>query len=157
MGVEGETYVKKDDNTYDYVESIYDEMKNGDKSFDDVVAAYSPYPGGSNPTVEIAPYFMGGEMAPVPANAARSLYEYGPKTYWPSFTFTDAENEQLDVVRTDLEKYINSSLVEFVTGTRQLTEWDAYKAQLEKLKSSELLSIYQAAVDRYNALGTALG
>lgn len=70
-------------------------MKTEHKAFDDIVAMYSPYPGGSNPTVEIAPYFRGGEMGGVPAAAARKLFEYGSEEYWPSFTFNAEENEQL--------------------------------------------------------------
>lgn len=156
MGVEGETFVAKDDGTYDYTQAIYDEMTSGNKSFDDVIATYSPYPGGSNPTVEIAPYFMGGEMAVVPAAAARSLFEYGPKEYWPSFTFTDAESDRLDSINVDIEKYCDSTTREFIKEIKPLSDWDEYVAQLESLNSTEMLSIYQAAVDRYHALSTML-
>ncbi|MDO5112385.1 MAG: extracellular solute-binding protein [Clostridia bacterium] len=155
MGVEGETFTSNADGAYDYMPYIYEEMKTGNQSFDDVVARYSPYPGGGNPTVEIAPYFMGGEMAPVPAQAARALFAYGPAEYWPSFTFTAAENETLGTIQTDIEKYCTAMRIEFITGTRPLSDWDAYKAQLDGLKASELLSIYQAAVDRYYALNAA--
>ena len=157
MGVEGETFLAKSDGAYDYMPYIYEKMTAGNRSFDDVVATYSPYPGGSNPTVEIAPYFMGGEMAAVPAQAARALFAYGPGEYWPSFTFTAEESEALNAIQTDVSKYINAIRIEFVTGARPLSDWDDYTAQLEKLKTPELLAIYQAAVDRYHALNTALG
>lgn len=121
MGVEGETFTA-DGGGYDYMPYIYEEMRSGNKNFDDVVAKYTPYPGGSNPTVEIAPYFMGGEMAEVPAKAARALFEYGPDEYWPSFTFTVDENERLNAVRTDISKYCTTSQVEFVTGEKPLTK-----------------------------------
>lgn len=151
MGVENETFVANRDGSYDYMPYIYDEMRTGNKKFDDVVAAYSPYPGGSNPTVEIAPYFMGGEMAEVPAAAARALFAYGPTEYWPSFTFTAEENDVLGPIQTDINKYCQAFEIEFITGVRPLTDWDAYVAQLEKLKLNTLLGIYQAAVDRYGA------
>ena len=152
MGTENETYTRGADGSYDYMPYIYDEMKNENKSFDDVVAQYSPYPGGSNPTVEIAPYFMGGEMASLPAEAARSLFEYGPSEYWPSFTFTPEENERLTILNSDISKYCASARVDFIKGARPFSEWDEYLSQLERLGKRELLEIYQAAADRYHAL-----
>ncbi len=156
MGVEGETYERTADGGYDYMPFIYEQMKTENLSFDDVVARYSPYPGGSNPTVEIAPYFGGGEMAEVPASAARSLFEYGPTEYWPSFTFTSEESSELDSICGDIEKYTSTKQIEFITGAASLDDWDAYRSQLDRLQAPRMLEIYQAAVDRYHALGTVL-
>ncbi len=156
MGVEGETYTETGDGGYDYVPAVYEEMEEKNLSFDDVVMEYSPYPGGSNPTVEIAPYFMGGEMAEVPAAAARALMEYGPEEYWPGFTFTEDENDTLDGIKNDMSKYMDSMREAFIMGERSLDEWDMYTAELERMGSSEMLNVYQAAVDRYHALMTAL-
>lgn len=156
MSVEGEIYTANADGTYDYMPFIYDEMSENNLTFDDAVSKYSPYPGGSNPTVEIEPYFMGGEMAKVPASAANSLFEYGPEEYWQSFTFTDDEINKLDLINNDLTKYCTEMRIGFITGQRPLSEWDSYVEQLGKLNISELLSVYQAAVDRYHSLMTAL-
>ncbi len=156
MGVEGETYTKHADGSYDYLPKIYDEMNAANLSFDDAIRAYSPYPGGSNPTVEIAPYFMGGEMAEVPAEAAKALMAYGPEEYWPSFTFTQEENDTLDGIKSDMSKYCNSMRIDFITGTRSLDEWDAYKTELNRMGADQMLHVYQAAVDRYHALITVL-
>ena len=156
MGVEGETYTALEDGTYDYTTKIYDEMTESNLSFDAVVSKYSPYPGGSNPTVEIAPYFAGGEMADIPAAAARALMKYGPEEYWPGFTFTQKENEVLNGISSDLSKYCESALIEFVTGVRSFDGWDEYIAQLDKMGVQELLGVYQAAVDRYHTLITVL-
>ena len=152
MGVEGETYAARGDGTYDYLPAIYEEMAAKNLSFDDVVSAYSPYPGGSNPTVEIAPYFMGGEMAEIPASAARSLMAYGPEEYWPSFSFTREESATLDAVSGDLSKYCASMRADFVTGASSLNEWDDYTARLEQMGVADMLRVYQAAIDRYRAL-----
>lgn len=152
MGVENETFEVKADGGYDYMPFIYERMTAEGKSFDDVVAEYSPYPGGSNPTVEVAPYFMGGEMAEIPAKAARKLFAYGPEEYWPSFTFTAEESERLSVCRTDITKYTNSATTEFVTGAKPFTEWQDYIDRLDALGSKELLRVYQTAADRYREL-----
>lgn len=156
MGIEGETFTAKEDGSYDYAPSIYDEMKKDNLSFDDTVSKYTPYPGGGNPTVELAPYFMGGEMAPVPAATARALFAYGPKEYWPSFTFTAAETETLNAIKTDIDKYISSMRIDFITGTTPMSEWDSYIEQLHMFKVDEMLAIYQAALDRYQAVNPSV-
>ena len=152
MGIEGETFVVKEDGSYDYAPSIYKEIGDTGLSFDEVAARYSPYPGGGNPTVEIAPYFRGGEMAAVPAATARALFAYGPEEYWPSFTFTAEETEKLNAITTDIKKYCKDMKIGFVTGTIPLTEWSNYIAQLDQFKTDQLLAIYQTALDRYHAL-----
>ena len=152
MGIENETYIINEDGTYDYAPEIYERIKNENKTFDRIVSEYSPYVGGSNPTVEIAPYFMGGEMADVPAEAARSLFKYGPKECWPSFTFTADENERLRAVQSDIDKYCDTSRVEFITGAKPFSDWHEYTSQLERLGAKDAVAVYQAAADRYHAL-----
>ena len=152
MGIEGETFETKEDGSYDYLPEIYERMKNENLSFDNIISTYSPYPGGSNPLVEIAPYFMGGEMAAVPANAARKLFEYGPEEYWPSFTFTVDENERLSILEADINKYCSSSQIAFITGEKSFDEWDKYLTQIDNLGKAEYLGIYRAAYDRYQEL-----
>ena len=157
MGVEGETFVCLEDGTYDYAPSIYEQLNSPDASFDDVISQYSPYPGGNNPTVEIAPYFMGGEMSPVPAQAARRLFAYGPEEYWPSFTFTESETATINSILPDLDKYCSDMEIAFITGEKPLTEWDSYISQLNDFRKDELLSVYQLAVDRYELLKVESG
>lgn len=155
MGIEGETFVANDDGTYNYVDDIYNEIKESNASFDEIVSKYTPYPGGGNPTVEIAPYFMGGEMADVPATTARALFEYGPREYWPSFTFTDDENERLSLISSDINKYCDGMQQEFVTGTTSLDDWDDYISQMDSFEVDEYLSIYQSALERYENMETS--
>ena len=152
MGIEGETFVVNEDGTYDYTPAIYKEMQAENMSFDDIVAKYSPYPGGGNPTVEIAPYFMGGEMVDVPAKAARKLFEYGPKEYWPSFTFKAEENEKIAVYQSDITKYCSTARVDFITGVKHFSEWDEYTAQIDQMGKNELLAVYQTSVNSYYEL-----
>lgn len=156
MGVEGETYQKLEDGSYDYLPKIYEAMTEKNISFDEAVSDYSPYPGGSNPTVEIAPYFMGGEMAEIPAKAARSLMDHGSTEYWPSFTFTQAENDELDAIKGDLSKYCDSMCVDYITGAKSLDTWDTYTAKLDAMGAAKKKQVYQAAVDRYHALIASL-
>ena len=95
---------------------------------------------------------MGGEMADVPAKAAKKLFEYGPKEYWPSFTFKAEENEKIAVYQSDITKYCSTARVDFITGVKPFSEWEEYTMQIEQLGKDELLTVYQAAVDRYYEL-----
>lgn len=151
FGVEGETYVAKADGTYDWTDKIYAEM-TGNKTFDEVVSSYSPYTGGNNPVIEKAPYFSGGEVQPVPAASARAMFNYGPKVYWPSFTFTLEESDELNALETDINKYVKNARTEFVTGARSLSDWNNYVKDLEKMDVARLLEIYTTAIERYDAL-----
>lgn len=150
-GIEGETFVANDDGTYDYSESVLSQVGDG-ASFDDVVARYSPYPGGGNPTVEVAPYFGGGEMEEIPATAAKALFEYRPDVIWPSFTFTSQESSELNIIQTDIKKYIDAARTEFIVGSKSFDEWDSYVAAIENMNLETMLEIYQAASDRFDAL-----
>ncbi|MDL2232192.1 extracellular solute-binding protein [Ruminococcaceae bacterium OttesenSCG-928-L11] len=150
-GVEGETFVALDDGTYDWNEKVRGEM-TGSRSFDEVVSSYTPYTGGNNPLVEEAPYFSGGETEPVPAASARALFEYATDTYWPSFTFTFDENEELIAIQTDIKKLIDTARTEFITGTKSFDEWDSYVDSLNKMGLEKMLTIYAAAVERFDAI-----
>lgn len=150
-GIEGETFVANDDGTYSYSEEVLSQIGDG-ASFDDVVARYSPYPGGGNPTVEVAPYFGGGEMEETPAKTANALFEYRPEIIWPSFTFTSEESSELNIIQTDINKYIEAARTEFIMGSKSFDEWDAYVAAIEDMNLETMLEIYQAASDRFDAL-----
>lgn len=154
MGIEGETFEKKEDGSFDYMPYIYQEALEQDLTFDQAVVRYSPYPGGGNPTVEIAPYFMGGEMAAVPAEAARKLFEYRPEICWPAFTFTNEENTVIEHFQGDITKYCDTARTAFITGARSFDTWDDYLSQLNSMGLSDLLAVYQAAADRFSAMGT---
>lgn len=144
----GTTAVAKEDGSYDWTDEIYAEM-SGSVTFDEVVSKYTPYVGGNNPVVEEWPYFGGGESQPIPAQAARNLFEYGTDIYWPSFTFTTEENDTLKAVETDIKKYLESARTEFITGSKSFDSWDSYLADLNKMGLDSLLEIYGTAIERF--------
>ncbi len=144
----GTTCVAKEDGSYDWTDEIYAKM-TGSVTFDEVVSSYTPYVGGNNPVVEVYPYFGGGETQPVPAQTARNLFEYGTDVYWPSFTFTTEENDQLTAIQTDIKKYCDSARTEFITGTKSFDTWDSYLADLNKMGLDKMLEIYGAAIARF--------
>lgn len=151
-GVIGEDCVANDDGTYSYSEEALKDMANG-STFENCISGISPYPGGCNPCVEIYPYFGGGETYPEPAATAQALFDgYRTKEFWPQFTFTVEENNELSGLNSDITKAINEATTAFIMGTKSFDEWDSYVASIKNMNSDRFLEIYQAAVDRYHAL-----
>ena len=73
-GVEGESYIVKEDGSLDFVSAVYESVANG-ISFDSAVAPYVTC-GGQNPVIVMEKYFYGGETKPVPAAAAHAMEPY---------------------------------------------------------------------------------
>lgn len=59
------------------------------------------------------------------------------------------EAATLNGYSADIQKYVDQKFAEWVTGECSVEEeWDAYKAQLEKLHVNEYVEAYQAYYDR---------
>ncbi len=62
---------------------------------------------------------------------------------------TPEESETLNGYLTDLQKYVDEQYALWVTGERDVeTDWESYKAELEKLHVKEYIAAYQAYYDR---------
>ncbi len=72
-----------------------------------------------------------------------------PKNY---LTFTQEESDLYAELYTDIQEYISQSQATFVTEGVTDDSWNAYVSQVEKMGIEEVLSIYQAAYDRYLAM-----
>jgi putative aldouronate transport system substrate-binding protein len=149
FGVEGKTCKKIAKGKYDWADSIYEEVKKSKTNFDSVVGKYTPYLGGNNPAIIKDGLFGGREMEAVSYKAAMDLLPFVPKKIWPFFTYTQAENDRLVVLKTDIHGYVNKMMAEFIFGTTPLTEWDNYLKQLKKMHLDEMLRIYQTVYQRY--------
>lgn len=146
-GVEGVSHVKNSDGTYKFVDSVYKAVNNG-LTFD---AAVSPHVavGGSNPIITKDKYFYGREMDPIPKKAANNMVKYFPKTIWPTFIFTPAESNDLTIISTEIEMYVDKMAASFITGRDNISkEWDKYIARLKNMQMDRMLSIYNNAYKR---------
>lgn len=69
---------------------------------------------------------------------------------FPNVAYTDEEEQARKSLHTDIRTYLTATKAEFITGTPSIESgWSAYLAELEKMGVKELLSIEQAAYDRY--------
>jgi len=101
-------------------------------------------------------YQLGGGYMAKECNAVREASEALAKYVMnPSITFSyklENENEVLQAYSEDLRTYFSENLTAFIMGTRPLSEWDNYIAEMEKMHLSDVIAVHQASVDRAKAV-----
>jgi putative aldouronate transport system substrate-binding protein len=88
------------------------------------------------------------------AQAAMLYKDYEPDEYIGELIFTAGEEEHIMRIRTDIDAYISQSIVDFITGQRDIesdNEWAEYLAKFRNLGLETLLETAQTVVDRMNA------
>lgn len=74
------------------------------------------------------------------------------KTLIPPITLTEEESKRFTVLNGQVDTYIKEQRAKFITGEGDVqAEWDSYIETLKSLGIEEMISIYQAALERYNA------
>ena len=145
-GVEGESHVKNTDGTYKFVDSVYKVINNG-LTFDAAVSSHVAV-GPSNPIITKDKYYYGRETDPIPSKAAKNMVKYFPKEIWPNFIFTPEESNELTIISTEIEMYVDKMAASFITGREKLTGWDKYVARLKNMQMDRMLEIYNSAYKR---------
>lgn len=67
-----------------------------------------------------------------------------------AISFTSEESRELSGIMTDIDTYVEEMTALFITGQRDIDEFDDYVNQIEQLNIQRAVEIYQAALDRYN-------
>lgn len=147
MGIEGETFTKTEDGEYEYVEDIRDNPDG--LTLDQGVAQYLTWPGGQYPGILMEDYFKGAEGTETSKEAAEKLKPDFIEEVWPSFTYTEEENNTMSSVGADIEKYVTEMTDQFISGQTSLSEWDNYVETLENMGLDQYLEIQQDAYERY--------
>lgn len=66
----------------------------------------------------------------------------------PSFKFTEAESDELSIVQTDVDTFVQKKIVEWFANGGVEEEWDSYLQELCNMGVETYISIYQDAYDR---------
>ena len=66
-------------------------------------------------------------------------------------TLTTEESSQYTGIVSDITAYAESELTKFLFGDRDISEWDAFTAELEAMGINDAIAIYQGAYDRQTA------
>jgi len=67
----------------------------------------------------------------------------------PPYPFSELEREEASLYQTALTDYAKQNTLAFITGQRDLSEWDAYVAELEGQNLSAYLEVVNGAQQRY--------
>ena len=84
----------------------------------------------------------------------KNVIPYQSEVYFPVglLKFTEDEQYILDNHLSDIKTYYKEMEGKFITGVLDIeTEWDNYCATLEKMCVQDVINVYQASYDRYNA------
>lgn len=80
----------------------------------------------------------------------KKLFPYGQVAF-PLVYYTVEESERLEVINTDLGKYVEEMEAKFITGVEPLGNWQTFVDTLKKMGVDELVEINKAAYDRWVA------
>jgi putative aldouronate transport system substrate-binding protein len=66
-------------------------------------------------------------------------------------TMTPQESTRAAELRAAIKTFVDEAAIQFISGQTNLSSWDSYVSRVNSIGLPELLSIYQAAYDRYLA------
>lgn len=145
MGVEGKSY-KNTKNGPQYLDKI---IHNPKLPMDQALKPYSTYFGGGYPGIIKEQYFKGAESTKESIKAAKLLEPDAHEEAWPGFTYTAEEQEHLDSLADDIEKYADESTDRFIAGDMAFSNWNKYVKKIKGMGLDEYLKIHQDAYKRY--------
>ncbi|WZL78573.1 extracellular solute-binding protein [Eubacteriales bacterium mix99] len=149
LGVEGKSYEKKPDGSYEFLDEIVNDIPEG-SSFDQVISKYVTYTGGGIPALQRTEYFKGGETHPVALKAAEDMAPYTPKEMWNKFNYTLEEIDRKAALESDINGYISQMYPQFIQGKVSFKKWDSYVDQIKKMGLDEYMDIYTKGYKRYS-------
>ncbi len=68
-----------------------------------------------------------------------------------NMTMTDEETNQYSTLYTAIETLVQENTIKFITGTKDMSEYEAFVADLYTYGIEQCISLKQAALDRYLA------
>lgn len=122
---------------------------NPDLPMDQALKPYSTYFGGGYPGIIKEEYFKGAESTKESIKAAKMLEPDAYEEAWSGFTYTIKEQQQLDSLADDIEKYVDESTDRFISGDMRLSNWKKYVKKVKEMGLDEYLRIQQNAYERY--------
>jgi putative aldouronate transport system substrate-binding protein len=138
FGREGEHYEMKDGIPY-YKEELL--------AVAEAQAKITPYAGGG------APHIISDKVAsfinpPQVQEAFEALEPYLPEIRYAPPMFDEATAQQVNILRNDIDKYIEEQSTKFIVGALSFDKWGEFQSTLEKMNVAELEKLYQEAYDK---------
>lgn len=82
-----------------------------------------------------------------------AYYQYDGSMAWPTaINLSAADNARLATIGVDIQTFITENYLQFVDGSKPLSEWDSYAEELTHMTGwEEALQIYQGYYDNFMA------
>ncbi len=148
IGVENQDWETKADGTSYFTDAALATWTEN-MTEDNFKAQFGLWAGGRVPAA-FTDNLFGAEYEPMPSKTASAMLEYASDVIWPFFNWTEDENKVISTVQSDINKYINNSFAEIVSGEVELTDewWNGFVKQIDDIGADKLLAVYEAAVQR---------
>ena len=79
-------------------------------------------------------------------------YHYDGSMEWPEYiVFTSEQSDEIAQYSTDMATYVSENYLQFVDGSKPLSEWDSYVEGLKLTGWYKCLDIYQQAYEDFIA------
>ncbi len=142
MGIEGETYTRKPDGTYDYVDSV----KNCKNGLAYAVGKFTIWPGMG------APHWINdnnsiGVNSKNTQEAQAALKDYLVQRVSNRPILDIKSEKRLNELKTNIDLFVGASREKFIKGEFGFSQWDTYCSTLDRLGIKEIQDIYQRAYD----------
>ena len=144
-GVEGEGMAFDENGEPQYTELVYN---NPDHSMRETQVMY---------TLTIGPFIEKESRSDIAYSQkeieARSIWDSNTDDAYtmPSTEMSAEQASEMAGIMGDLMTYATGKVTEFIIGSDDLANWDAYLQQMESLNIGRVIEIYQAVYDTYTA------
>lgn len=148
-GVENESYIIDAEGNPEWMEFIYTDP---DVAAANMMARYASY-AGYHPRL----YDWARGWTPDMSDRSRTIgtdvwdKNYVESETMPELSVSPEESSEYSSIIGDINTYIEESTVAFIIGSKPLSDWDAYVAQIESMGLSRATQIQQEALDRFLA------
>ena len=146
FGIEGESYEMIDG--YPTYTELMTNNPNG-KSFSDMLGFYAA-PNGTVPTIKDRRYMEQFSALPAQKQSLEIWSETDAEQHLlPPVYLTAEESTEVAAIKTDLESYVDTMTLKFITGIEPMSNYDTFLAEVKKLKADRYAEIYNQAYERY--------
>jgi putative aldouronate transport system substrate-binding protein len=161
-GIEGLTYTLKSNGTPTFIEKFHTAESFWNVGDEYGVRASNKYrPGLQGPAdsftfIECAPAdnaIINGRLVQIPYEVAYPDVPWPtspwipPSLFAPPIAFTPEENNANSVITTALQTYVDEETMKFVTGERNLNQWNAFVTQVRNMNIQTVLDMYNKKAD----------
>ncbi len=146
-GIEGVTYNKTDDGSYQYTDLI---LNNPDgKGTVEAMAPYAVPAYGGTKMMDSTAYVAFMHNEPAQKEASATWASGDNSLLLPSYSYTAEEARTISNIMGDITTYEDEMFTKMIIGTVSIDEFDNYVAKIKELGIEEAIALHKQAYERY--------